>query len=135
MSDQGSVYTCKNHPNMRWWDTKPNGNLIFGGEIVRIPETGHKVRKEPAYESGNPLLRLRQYANNKNPYAPSLELDPPITWERIVGYVKYVEKVTEMGNVFECECPASDLQKLAHETYDTLYALPKWEKPSDAPAA
>lgn len=121
MSDQGSVYNCKNHPGMRWWDTKPNGKLVFEGEI-----RDDGLLYEAAFEPGNPMIRLKQYANNQNPYAPTMQLDPPITWKRIVDYMKYVEYAWSRGETFECDCSARDLVKLPDETYNTLQALPRY---------
>lgn len=113
---QGSVYNCKNHPNMRWFDTKPNGALVFAGEI-----TEDNKLKHPAFDSGNPMEKLRHYINGKNPYEPSLDLSEPFTYERLKQYMKSVMRAEEMGYAYECECSAFDLIRLPDETYETVH--------------
>lgn len=123
MSDNGSVYNCKNHPRMRWFDTKPNGSLTFIGEITEDDKNIKNI-KHPAYEPMNPLNRLRYYMDGKNPYAPSIPLDEPFTYDRLKSYMKSVLKAEEMGYSFECECPARDLVRLPDETYNSVHERP-----------
>jgi len=120
MGDRGSIYTCKNHPTLRWFDTKPGGRLTFTGAV-----TAEGLLAEAAYEAGNPMVRLRHYINGKNPYAPELPLDEPFTYERLKDIMRYVFRMEELGYVFECECSAADLIKLPGETYESVHARPK----------
>lgn len=120
MSDNGSVYNCKNHPRMRWFDTKPNGSLTFMGEISEDGKSLH----HPAFDPYNPLKRLRHYLNGKNPYAPSQPLDIPFTYERLKSFMGTVLKAEEMGYVYECECSAFDLVRLPDETYNSVHERP-----------
>lgn len=121
---EGSVYNCKNHPNLRWFDTKPNGRLVFSGEIT---EEGNLKESYPI-DPGNPMNKLRHYMNGKNPYDPSLDLDTPFTWVRLKDFMAGIAKVEEKGWVFECECPSSDLVRLPDETYETVYNRPHLPK-------
>lgn len=119
MSEDGNVYNCKNHQSLRWFDTKPNGALTFMGEI-----TDDGKLREPTIDPGSPMKRLRYYFAGKNPYAPSLDLPEPFTFERLKQYLAYVEKVEAIGYSFECECPPSDLVRLPDETYESVSNRP-----------
>lgn len=121
----GSVYTCKNHPSLRWFDTKPGGRLTFTGALITNEITNTTMLHEPAYESASPLFRLRHYLNNKNPYDPSLPLDEPFTLERLKDVMRYVFRMEELGYVFECDCSPADLTKLLDETYESVHSYPR----------
>lgn len=116
---QGSVYTCKNHTSLRWFDTKPNGALVFIGKIT---EDGKL--KEAFIEPGNPMVRLKHYMNGKNPYDPSLDLPEPFTWDRLKKFIQGIENIETKGYVFECECPMRDLVRLPDETYESVHNHP-----------
>jgi len=116
---QGSIYTCKNHTTLRWFDTKPGGVLVFIGAVTA------NGLQEAAFDPGNPLNRLRHYLNNKNPSAPEQPLPEPFTYDRLKDFMRYVLKQEELGFVFECECPGRDLTKLPSETYELVHSHPK----------
>lgn len=123
----GSIYTCKKHPTLRWFDTKPGGVLIFAGAVIKATADTPEVFKQPAFEPGSPLQRLGYYLSNRNPYAPDLPLDEPFTYERLKAYMQFVFDAEAKGYVFECECPARDLTSLPDETYEAIHALPKYQ--------
>jgi hypothetical protein len=113
---QGSIFNCKNHPGLRWFNTKPNGQLVFMGELT---EEG---LKQAAFDPQNPLIMLKHYLNGKNPYWPESDLETPFTYERLKGFMRFVLVCEEQGYVFECECPFQDLQRLTNETYESVHA-------------
>jgi hypothetical protein len=119
MGDQGSIYTCKNHTTLRWFDTKPNGQLVFMGELTANSD-GPITLREAAYEPGNPLIRMRHYLSNRNPFAPEQQLPEPFTFMRMKLFMRYVFKMEELGYVFECECSATHLTRLPNETYESV---------------
>lgn len=116
MSDNGSIYTCKQHSTLRWFTTKPGGVLIFHGEVK--PDGTLK----PASVYGiPPLTYLRHRLNGRNPFAPELESpdEPPMTWDALVSLVRHLDDSTTTYS-YECPCPATDLVVVEGETYEDL---------------
>lgn len=114
---QGSVFNCKNHPMMRWFNTKPNGSLVFMGEITEDGKLKEGIAPDP-------LGTLRSLINGRNPYAPDLMLKTPITWEFVVEFVQGKEAMKAKGYVYECSCPWGSLEILPNETYESVRTHP-----------
>lgn len=116
MSDNGSVYTCRNHETLRWFDTKPGGRLVFSGEMpTESCPTG-----KPDMAGGMPPFRtLVARMQGYNVYGgESMKEDPSITsFADVKKFVAAVEKM-EQRWAFECECPASDMVKLDEQYED-----------------
>jgi len=111
----GSVYTCKNHRELRWFDTKPGGKLVFLGEIQADDSI-----KPAAMTVIPPYTHLKHAMNGRNPFAPELETESPITtWEGVLDFVAYIKEQSQT-HAFECQCPGSDLVKVTDEDADEL---------------
>jgi hypothetical protein len=110
----GSVYRCKNHPDLRWFDTKPNGKLCFLGKIADNGDVMHAgIAPIP------PVAHLRSLLNGRNPFAEELETEQMTKWEDVVDFVKYIEEQSQKY-AFECICPGSDLEVVADEDANEL---------------
>lgn len=111
----GTVFTCKNHPRLRWFNTKPGGSLVFDGEVMA------DGRLKPAQPIGPlpPVKHLRARLNNVNPYDSRIEEDGRINdWDDLLSFVEYINHTLKKW-ALECECPGSDLVKVENETLET----------------
>ena len=115
MSDNGSIFTCKNHPNKRWANTGPGKRIFFLGEFQ---EDGSLKRDQPI-SSYPPVRILQARLNGRNPYDARLEEEPITEWQEVLDFVEYVRKCEEKY-AFECACPGSDLVTLEDETYESV---------------
>ena len=109
MNDNGSVYTCKNHTLLRWFNTKPGGRFCFSGEL---PSEAHPTGR-PDFPAGTtPMKLLKARMSGVNPYDPSIVEEASIkTIDDVEKFVAYVRSMEEKM-VFECECPGSDIVKV-----------------------
>jgi hypothetical protein len=112
----GTVYTCTQHPNYRWFDTKPGGKLCFSGELP-TPEfpTGR-----PGWEGPTALTMLKARMEGVNPYCPSIkDEDGPFTdIKQVRELMAWIDSI-ETRWVFECDCPRSDFVRTdPAETYE-----------------
>lgn len=136
MSDNGSVFTCTNHPLLRWFNTKPNGRLCFSGEV---PSSNHPTGR-PDFGGGFPLMKsLRAYLDGKLPMDTTQDFEPGHirTFEELAEWVHNQERIQETW-AFECDCPTFEgdvalFVKVPNETYEdncariTLPPTPKDE--------
>ena len=81
-------YNCSNHPELRWWSTKPNGSMVFAGEV---DEDGFLI-KEAAMYPLPPLVVLKHRLNGRNPFAPEMEWEAVTTWDAVVAMVAQMEE-------------------------------------------
>jgi hypothetical protein len=115
VSENGSVLRCVNHPQLRWFNTKPGGKLVFEGELLadgRI-KPAHPIAPIP------PVKVLRARLNGKNPYDERLDEPAATEWQDVLDFVKWVEH-NEERYAFECACPGSLLERVPDETTHEL---------------
>lgn len=127
MSDNGSIFNCKAHPTLYWFNTKPNGSICFMGETVEVD--GQMMLKEGTVDTLPPMKVLKARLNGVNPYDSRLNLEYEMTWEDVVKFVAYIKK-TSAYIARECECPASLLRRVDGMTWEQVNSLPVVPLPS-----